>query len=131
MKSILNVKKTSNLIKGISSHKICSEKSTSKKTIQYQKLDFSQKYFVPFHRFTFDHSISCVLLIDKPNESKKKLKEMQYPPQKKLLKRKGNSITQAKRNAPNFTNFFRRPKINNSNEGWPTSRRNIKSIFAS
>ena len=32
-------------------------------------LDFSQNYFVPFHRFTFDHSISCVLLIDKPNES--------------------------------------------------------------
>ena len=25
---------------------------------------------------------------------------MQYPPQKKLLKRKGNSITQAKTNAP-------------------------------
>ena len=30
----------------------------------------------------------------------KKLKEMPYPPQKKLLKRKGNSITQAKTNAP-------------------------------
>ena len=44
-----------------------------------------------------------MFLIDKPNESCqnfKKLKEMQYPPQKKLLKRKGNSITQAKTNAP-------------------------------
>ena len=28
----------------------------------------------------------------------KRLKEMPYPPQKKLLKRKGNSITQAKTN---------------------------------
>ena len=39
----------------------------------------------------------------------KNLKEMPYPPDKKLLKRKGNSITPAK------TNFFRMPKINNSN----------------
>ena len=30
----------------------------------------------------------------------KKLKEMQYPPQKKLLKRKGNSITPAQTNTP-------------------------------
>ena len=30
----------------------------------------------------------------------KNLKEMPYPPQKKILKRKGNSITQAKTNAP-------------------------------
>ena len=30
----------------------------------------------------------------------KKMKEMPYPPQKKLLKRKGNSITPAKTNAP-------------------------------
>ena len=30
----------------------------------------------------------------------KNLKEMSYPPQKKLLKRKGNSITPAKTNAP-------------------------------
>ena len=40
--------------------------------------DFSENYFVPIHRFTFDHSISF----------------------KKLLKRKGNSITQAKTNVP-------------------------------
>ena len=30
----------------------------------------------------------------------KNLTEMTYPPQKKLLKRKGNSITTAKTNAP-------------------------------
>ena len=30
----------------------------------------------------------------------KSLKEMSYPPQKKLLKRKGNTITPAKTNAP-------------------------------
>ena len=30
----------------------------------------------------------------------KNLKEMSYPPQKKLLKRKGNSITPAKANSP-------------------------------
>ena len=40
--------------------------------------DFSENYFVPIHRFTSDHSISF----------------------KKLLKRKGNSITQAKTNVP-------------------------------
>ena len=51
----------------------------------------------------------------KAAKTSKNLKEMPYPPQKKLLKRKGNSIIPAKTNAPNFTNFFRRPKINNSN----------------
>ena len=62
----------------------------------------------------------------KAAKTSKTLKEMQYPPQKKLLKRKRNSITQAKTNAPiSQTSSFRRPKINNSNEAWPTSRRNI------
>ena len=37
--------------------------------IQYQKRDFSQNFSVPFHRVTFGYSISCVLLIDEPNES--------------------------------------------------------------
>ena len=71
MKSILNVKETSNLIKGISSYKICSKiKSQQVKNHPVPKtFDFSQNYFAPFHRFTFNHSISCVLLIDKPNES--------------------------------------------------------------
>ena len=67
----------------------------------------------------------------KAAKTSKKLKEMQYPPQKKLLKRKGNSITQAKTNAPIFTDFFRRPKTNNPDEACLTSRRHIKSIFAS
>ena len=108
MKSILNVKKSSNLIKGICSHKICSgiKSQPVKKTICYsvpKTFDFCQNYSVAFHRVTFDHSISCVLLIDKPNEScqnSKNLEEMRYPPQKRLLKRKGNSITPAQTNAP-------------------------------
>ena len=36
----------------------------------------------------------------KAAKTSKNLKEMQYPPQKKLLERKGNSITEAKTNAP-------------------------------
>ena len=36
----------------------------------------------------------------KAAKTRKILKEMPYPPQKKLLKRKGNSITPAKTNAP-------------------------------
>ena len=70
----------------------------------------------------------------------KNFKEMPYPPQKKLLKSKENSIT-SKDKCPNFTNLFRMPKINNSNlsnenkelnkEAWTTSRGNNKSIFAS
>ena len=36
----------------------------------------------------------------KAAKTQKNLKEMPYPPQKKLLKRKGNSITPAKTNAP-------------------------------
>ena len=66
-------KKTCNMIIGICSHKICSgiKNQPVKKpfVIQYQKLDFTQNYSVPFHQVTFNHSISCVLLIDKPNEN--------------------------------------------------------------
>ena len=48
----------------------------------------------------------------KAAKTPKNLKEMPYPPQKKLLKRKGNSVTPAQTNAPIFPkNFFRRPKI--------------------
>ena len=75
MKSILNVKKShlTQQIKGISSHKICSgiKSQQVKKTICHsvpKTLDFSQTYSVLLHRVTFDHSISCVLLTDKPNE---------------------------------------------------------------
>ena len=109
MKSILNVKKkTSNPIKGIYSHKICSgiKYQPLKKTICHsvpKTFDFSQNYFVPFHRFTFDHSILCVLLRDKPNEScqnsKKNYKKCHIHHKKKLLKRKGNSVTPAQTNA--------------------------------
>ena len=43
-----------------------------KKTIcrsEPKTFDFSQNSSAPFHRVTFDHAISYVLLIDKPNES--------------------------------------------------------------
>ena len=36
----------------------------------------------------------------KAAKTPKNLKEMPYPPQKKLLKRKGNSVTPAQANAP-------------------------------
>ena len=36
----------------------------------------------------------------KAAKTSKNVKEMQYPPQKKLLERKGNSIAQVKTNAP-------------------------------
>ena len=96
MKSLLNVKKTSNLIKGISCRNTCSEIKSQqvKKSICHlvpKTFDFSQNSSVSFHRVTFDHSISCVLLTDKQMKAaktKKKLKEMPYPPQKKALKKK-------------------------------------------
>ena len=70
--------------------------------------DFSQNSSVAFRRVTFDHSTSYVFLIDKTDKSyknskkkkKKTLKEMPYPSEKKLLKRKENNITPAKTNAP-------------------------------
>ena len=60
----------------------------------------------------FDHSISCVLLIDKPNESCKISKTIIH--QKKAFK-KNIKYDTSKDKCPNFTNFFRMPKINNSN----------------
>ena len=106
MKYILNVKTTSNLTKCISSHNICSgiksEQVKKKKPfdIQYQKLLNSS---VPFHRVTLDHSISCVLFIDKPNEScknSKKIERNAMSTTKKAWKRNGNTITPVKTNAP-------------------------------
>ena len=75
----IKCKKTSNLIKVISSYNICSEikRKQAKKpfVIQYQKrLIFFQNSSVPFHQVTFDYSISRVLFIDKPNESFKNSK---------------------------------------------------------
>ena len=126
MKSILNVKTTSNLIKFISGYNICSgiEGQQAKKKhllLTVPKIfDFFQNSSVPFHRVTFDHSVSCVLLIDKPNESCKnsnKFERNALSTTKKLLKRKENNITYytSKDKCPNFKNFFRTPKINNSN----------------
>ena len=110
MKSILNVKKKFNLIKGTSSHNIyCGIKSHQVKEIFCHSVlkifDFSQNSSFPFHWVTFDHSISCVLLVDKANKScqnsKKKKKERNTIfTIKKLPKRKGKSITPAKTNAP-------------------------------
>ena len=106
MKYILNVKTTSNLTKCISSHNIYSgiksEQVKKKKPfdIQYQKLLNSS---VPFHRVTLDHSISCVLFIDKPNEScknSKKIERNAISTTKKAWKRNGNTITPVKTNAP-------------------------------
>ena len=77
--------------------------------IQYQKLD---QTFIPFYQAIFDHSISCVLLIDKPNESCKNSKTFIH--QKKAFKKKIKYYT-SKGKCPNFTNFLRMPKINNLN----------------
>ena len=69
------------------------------------------------------------------------LKEMPHPPLKKLLKRKGNSITPAKTNAPISQTSSDRLKLTIQTyqmrkkelkiEAWTTSRGNIKSIFVS
>ena len=68
------------------------------------------------------------------------MKEMPYSPQKKLLKRKGNSITPAKANAPISQTSSERLKLTIQtyqmrnkelkNKAWTTSRGSIKSIFA-
>ena len=66
---------------------------------------------------------------------------MPYPPQKKLFKRKGNSITPARTNAPISQTSSERLKLTIQtyqmrikelkNEAWTTSRVKIKSISAS
>ena len=104
--------------------------------------DFSQNSSVPFHQVSFDHSILCVLLIDKPKENSKKLERNAiFTTKKKLVKRKGNSITPAKTNAPISQTSSERLKLTIQtyqmrnkglkNEAWKTSRANIKNIFAS
>ena len=56
-------KKTSNLIKGASSHNICSgiQSQQVRKHLWFstKKLSFFHNSSVPFHRLTIDHSISC------------------------------------------------------------------------
>ena len=88
MKSILNVKKTSDLIKIISSYNICSRiKSKQAKTF-----DFFQNSSVLFHQDTFEHSISCVFLLDKPNESFKNSKTFE----RNILSTKKNFLKEKK-----------------------------------
>ena len=77
----------------------------------------------------------------KAAKTQKKLKEMPCPTQKKILKRKGNSITPAKTNTPISQTSSERLNLRIQtcqmrnkelkNEAWTTSRENIKSIFAS
>ena len=77
----------------------------------------------------------------KAAKTQKNLREMPYPPRKKTLKRKGNSITPAKTNTPISQNSSERLKLTIQtyqmrnkelkNEAWTASRGNIKSIFAS
>ena len=76
----------------------------------------------------------------KAAKTQKKLKEMSYPSQKKLLERKGNSITPAKTNAlisqtssehlklTIQTYQMRNKELKNG--AWTSSRENIKRIFA-
>ena len=77
----------------------------------------------------------------KAAKTQKKLKEIPYPPQKKPLKIKGNSITPAKTNTPISQTSSERLNLaiqtyqmsnkELKNSAWTTSRGNIKSIFAS
>ena len=70
----------------------------------------------------------------------KNLKEMPYQPKKKEFKKKRKWYYTSKDKCPNFLNFFRMLKINNSNlsnenkeiknDAWTTSRGNNKSVFA-
>ena len=74
----------------------------------------------------------------KAAKTPKSLKEMPYPPQKKLLKRKGK--TSGKTNVPISQTSSERLKLTIqsyqmrnkelTNEAWTTSRGNIKTIFA-
>ena len=92
----IECKKTSNLIKVISSYNICtgiiSQQAKKPLVIQYQKIfDFFENFSVPFHQIIFNHSISCVFLIDEPNEAaktQKHLKEIPYPPKKAFKKKR-------------------------------------------
>ena len=99
----------SNLIKVTSYYNICSgilDEQAKKIAICHsvpKTFDFSQNSSVPFHQVTFYRSISCVLLIDKSNESCRnciKFERNALSTTKKLLKRKEKNITPAKTNAP-------------------------------
>ena len=49
----------------------------------------------------------------KAAKTQKHLKEIPYPPKKAFKKKRKHYTSKVK--CPNFTNFFRMPKINNSN----------------
>ena len=51
----------------------------------------------------------------KPSKTQKELKEMPYPPQYKSSYEEQEILLHQQSKCPNFTNFFRTPKINNSN----------------
>ena len=95
----------------IFSHNICSgiKSQQVKKSICLsvpKMFGFFSEFLLPFHWVTFDHSISCVLLIDKPNEScqnSKKIERNAISITKKLLER--YIITPVKANAP-FSQTF-------------------------
>ena len=98
----------SNLIKVISYYNIGSGiKYEQAKTAAIchsvpKTFNFSQNSSVPFHQVTFYRSISCMFLIDKPNESCRsciKFERNVLSTTKKLLKRKEKNITPAKTNA--------------------------------
>ena len=79
--------------------------------------DFSQNSAVPFYQVTFYHSISCVLLIDKPNEfckNSRKFERNILSTTKKTFKKKIKKYYTSKDKSQNFTNFFRTHKNNNS-----------------
>ena len=65
--------------------------------------DFSQNSSVPLYQVTFDHSVSCVILIDKPNEGCKnseKFEIIAWSTTTKAILKKENNITPAETNAP-------------------------------
>ena len=67
----------------MSSYNICSGVKVNKQKKKHLSLTvpkpfgFSQNSSVPFHRVTFNQSISRVLLIDKPNRSWKNSKKFE------------------------------------------------------
>ena len=118
-KTIINVT-LSNHIKVISYYNICSGiKCEQAKKIAVchsvpKTFDFSQNSSVPFHQVTFYRSISCVLLIEKPNESCRnciKFERNVLPTTKKLLKRKEKNVIPAKTNASTSQTSSERLKV--------------------
>ena len=111
-------KKTSNLIKSISSHYICSEiKCEEAKKSICQSVTKTSDFFSELlcsnsQSHIFD-SISCVLLKDKPNKSyqnSKKLERNAIFTAEKAFKKKRKQYCTSNDKCPYFTNFFGTPK---------------------